>query len=802
MQDTELNEALHRAVALHGQGRLADAERLYQHVLARRPRNATALHHLGVLRCQQSRYEEGARSIRAALNIEPKLPDAHFNLGLALQRLNLPAEAIAAFDGALALTPRNAAARYQRAMLVARLGQREADALAEFETVLSIEPAHHDAQLARGVMLGKLERHAEAHDVFQNVLKAWPADLRAWNYLGITLMRLERPAAALQAFEQAAVLRSADAEIWTNRARALNKLERSKEAYESCERALRLRPDFPDALVNQSLSLAQMRRYEEAVRLLDLALKLNPRDDVAHYNRGNALGELGRHREAIESYDRALEIKPDYPEALYNRGNQLRINNELDKAIDSYERALALRPDHRYAFGNLAYCELGLCNWDKLPRLTVELASRARTGVSIVSPFTALALSDDPLVQQQCASHFVNDRVKDTALPALDKARYRSDRLRIAYVSADFRAHPVGGLIPEMIESHDRTGFEAIGISIGPDDGSEQRRRLVGAFDQFHDVNLTDDLDIAKLIQSLDCHIVVDLNGYTEHCRTQLLAYRPAPLQLHYLGYPGTSGASFIDYLVADDVVLPRDQEKFYTEHIIRLPETFFVNDSRKAISDRVPEKREMGLPYDGLVFCCFNASYKITPGMFDVWMRLLREVEGSVLWLSKPVTTACDNLRREAELRGVNPGRIVFAEKTPRLADHLARHIHADIFLDTLPYNAHTTAAEALWAGLPVITCEGQTFAGRVGASLLAAAGMPELVTTSLAEYEVAALNYARDVAARTALRQRLKDRRDTSPLFNAKRFCRHLETAFRMAWDLHDAGRPPTSFDVPRLP
>ena len=798
MWEKELNETLRRAEVLHGQGKLGEAERLYQSVLSSRPRDANALHHLGVLRCQQSRYQDGAQCIRAALSLEPRLPDAHFNLGLALQRLNLAEEAVAAFDDALACSPRQVSAHYQRGVSIARLGRIE-DALSGFDQVLLLEPNHQDAQLARGVMLGTLDRHAEACNAFQSAADVWPNDFRAWNYLGICLMHLDRHVDALRAFDEAAILRSEDAEIWTNRGKALNKLGEYEDAYQSCERALQLRPDLPDALVNQGLSLSQQRRYAEAIDRLDLALKANPSDPIALYNRGNALGQLGRNSEAIASYDRALAIKPNYPEALYNLGNQLRINNELDRAIESYELALAFWPDHRYAFGNLAYCELGLCNWEKLPPLTSELAQRAQTGLSIVSPFTALALSDDPFVQLQCAKSYVSDRVKDLPLRRHDKKGCRSDRLRIAYLSADFRTHPVGGLIPQLIETHDRRRFEVVGLSIGPDDFGEQRKRLVKAFDQFHDLNSVDDLSIALQIQNLDCHILVDLNGHTEFSRSQVLAYRPAPLQFQYLGYPGTSGASFIDYMIADQIVLPREHEGFYTERVIRLPDTFFVNDTTKAISDVVPSRRDLGLPDDGLVFCCFNASYKFTPKFFDIWMRLLLKVEGSVLWLSKPSAAAVDNLRRETGLRGVNPERIVFADRVPHLADHLARLIRADIFLDTLPYNAHTTAAEALWAGLPVITCKGTTFAGRVGASLLTAAGMPELVTTSLTEYEALALEYASDASARVAVKQKLRDQRNACPLFDTQRFCRHLEKAYQMAWDLHAGGNSPVGFDVP---
>ena len=329
-------------------------------------------------------------------------------------------------------------------------------------------------------------------------------------------------------------------------------------------------------------------------------------------------------------------------------------------------------------------------------------------------------------------------------------------------MSADYRSHPVGGLIPELIARHDRSRFEVIGISIGPDDGSELRERLA------------------------------------EHARPQILGYRPAPVQAHYLGYSGASGAAYMDYVIADPIVLPFDQQAFYREKIVHLPDTFFVNDPSKAISPRAPSRRESGLPEQAFVFCCFNASYKLTPAVFDVWMRLLKAIEHSVLWLSQPNEIAAANLRRAAHMRGVDADRIVFAARLPRLEDHLARHRLADLFLDTLPYNAHTTASEALWTGLPVITCRGTTFAGRVGASLLTAAGVPELITESLQEYEALAREVARDKKALTALRGKLADSRLSCPLFDADRFRRHLEEAFTTMWEYHRSGNTPASFSV----
>ena len=793
----QAEKRLQRALALHQQGKLAEAEQLYRDILARSPQHFEALHHLGVLKCQQSSNEEGTRLISAALQINPSSADALFNLGLGLNNLNRPAEALAAFDRVTALAPQHAQALFQRAFVLTRLGRAQ-EAIAGFDRVLAIDPRHVDAHLARGVALGMLDRNADALAAFEAALRIAPRHLRALNYRGVALARLERYADALAAYDAVLSVRADDADVWNNRATALSKLGRYQEAIAACERALQLRPRFADALVTRGTNLTRLLRYTEAVADYDAALAMRPNDALALYNRGNALSKLDRNDEAIASYDAALALKPDYPEALYNRANLLRIANRLTEAIASYEGALARRPDHPYAFGNMAHCELGLCNWDKLPRLVDELTARIREGRSIISPFVSLAFSDDPSIQLECAAAFVRDQVKCAPLPPPDPAQYASEKLRIAYVSADYRSHPVGGLIPELIARHDRSRFEVIGISIGPDDGSELRARLAAAFDRFHDVRSCDDIEAARLIRELRVHIAVDLTGHTEHARPQILGYRPAPVQAHYLGYSGASGAPYMDYVIADPIVLPFDQQAFYREKIVHLPDTFFVNDPSKAIAPRAPSRRESGLPEEAFVFCCFNSSYKLTPAVFDVWMRLLKEIEGSVLWLSEPNEIAAANLRRAAHMRGVGADRIVFAARLPRPEDHLARHRLADLFLDTLPYNAHTTASEALWTGLPVITCRGTTFAGRVGASLLAAAGVPELITESLQEYEALALRLARDKKALTALRGKLADSRLSCPLFDADRFRRHLEEAFTAMWERHRSGDTPASFSV----
>jgi protein O-GlcNAc transferase len=370
-------------------------------------------------------------------------------------------------------------------------------------------------------------------------------------------------------------------------------------------------------------------------------------------------------------------------------------------------------------------------------------------------------------------------------------------RIRVAYLSADFRGHATAYLMAGLFKQHDRSRFEIIGVSFGADDGSDMRAQLAGSFDQFLDVSAQGDREVAELLRQRGVDIAVDLKGHTEAGRPGILAYRPAPVQVTYLGYPGPLGLDFIDYVVGDKVILPLDQQPFYAEKFVHLPGTYQVNDSQRVIATRAPTRAELGLPSDAFVFCCFNHTWKITPAMFDIWMRLLRSVDGSVLWLFQSNDPACANLRKEAQARGIDPARLVFAPFRDQ-AEHLARIACADLFLDTLPCNAHTTASDALWAGVPVLTALGETFAGRVAASLLHGVGLPELITESLPEYEALARKLATDPALLQSLRRKLAHNRSRCALFDTARFTRHLESAYTTMWEIARRGEGPRSFAV----
>jgi protein O-GlcNAc transferase len=569
-------------------------------------------------------------------------------------------------------------------------------------------------------------------------------------------------------------------------------------AEEALQREVRAHPDFADAHNTLGVALVNQGRQEQALAAFLAALRIDQRHAEANNNAANALCELSRSEEAIPYLRRAVEAKPGLADAHHNLGLAMQSLQRHEEAIASFARAVAIAPQMPYALGSLVRSEIAICRWQDAEPHIAALRAQLREGAVPAVPFTVLAVSPSPEEQRRCAELYVRETLRGQPAPPGGSARHRHARIRLAYVSADFHEHATAALTARLFELHERGQFEVIGVSYGPDDGSAMRRRLIQAFDRFADVAKQSDAQAVKLLRDMELDIAVDLKGHTRGARLRIFAERAAPLQVSYLGFPGTLGAGFIDYVLADRVVIAPGDERFYAEQVVYLPDSYQVNDATRAIAQRTPSRAEMGLPEDAFVFCCFNNNFKVTPEVFDIWMRLLANVPASVLWLLEDNTGARRNLEESAAARGIDPARLVFASRM-RHEQHLARHRLADLFLDTLPYNAHTTASDALWAGLPVLTCLGATFAGRVAASLLAAVGLPELVTRSLADYEALALKLARERKLLDALRERLARNRLTHPLFDTARFCTHIEAAYRRMWEIHQRGEGPRSFSVP---
>ena len=748
------SRALKTALAHHQAGRLDRAEALYRTVLADDPDHADALHLLGVLAYQCGKPAAALQLIERALPSLAELPDAHLNYGNALRDLGRPAEAAASYRRAIALKPDHGMAHNNLARLLIDQGALAAgleNARRAAELIPDFTGAHANCA---GALLG-LERFAEAETALRRALTIQPQLASLHLDLGCALQAQKR-------FDEAAV------------------------AY---RRAAELQPDFAEAHNNLANVLKDLGKPDEALACYETALTLAPDNAVIHANLGNALRDQHRLDDAVSSYRRALALNPDYAAAHYNLGGVFADRRELGEAVVMLGRAALQLED---ATTEWFYARKRMCDWADYRKDE----AKARTAVG-KQAFALLALDSSPAEQLDCARRAAAALAVPKSLMFPRLRPKPGGRIRIGYVSANFRPHAGAFLIAGLIEQHDRQDFEIVGYAASPDDGSQMRARLASSFDRFVDISGTTDRDAARRVHAEGIDILVDLNGFTQRARTAILAYRPAPIQVNYLGYPATTGADFIDYILVDPFVVPVDQQPFFSERLVHLPDCYQCNDDKRPISDHTPSRAECGLPENGFVFCCFNNAYKITPDFFDIWMRLLGAVSGSVLWLMDDNFWEKANLAREAAARGITPERIVFAPKLPP-PDHLARHRLADLFLDTLPYNAHTTASDALWAELPLVTCAGTTFAGRVAGSLLRAIGLPELVTCSLEEYEALALRLSRDGDLLAALRARLARNKCTHPLFDTERFARNIEVAYRRMWERSRAGRPPAAFSA----
>jgi predicted O-linked N-acetylglucosamine transferase (SPINDLY family) len=649
-----------------------------------------------------------------------------------------------------------------------------------------------------GVIHGALGQHDEAITHYDKAVELAPDYFEAHGNRGTALNDLRRESEALASFDTAIRLNPHFAEAHNNRAIALRRLKRFDEALASAETAIALDPARAEAYNNRGNILRALNRSEEALADFDKAVGLKPGFADAFLNRGNVLDGLKRQEDAIASFDRSIALAPGGAQAHQNRGKVLRDLKRFDEALASYRRALELAPASARIASEVRNLEAHMGLWTEAAQAPVPLG----IGDDAFPPFYMLGFEDSPQRQLQCARNWAATGYAPTR-PTLFPCPPAGGKIRIGYFSSDYHNHATMYLMARLFELHDRSRFEIHAFSYGPDQRDEMRQRLVAGVDAFHDISEIGEEAAATLARGKGIDIAVDLKGHTRDSRSGIFAYRAAPVQVAYLGYPGTMGVDFIDYIIADAVTVPPEHQAFYSEKIAYLPNCYQPNDDRRAISDRLFSRSQLGLPETGFVFCCFNNTYKITPAEFDIWMRLLGKVDGSVLWLLKDNDWAADNLRLEARARGISPDRLVFAERMP-LADHLARHRHADLFLDTFNINAHTTASDALWAGLPVLTKLGSSFAARVAGSLLHALDMPELVTRTADAYEQCALEIATNPAALATVKARLDRNRLTAALFDTERYTRDIEALYERLLSGEQGfgtGTPVVSASLPRL-
>lgn len=651
---------------------------------------------------------------------------------------------------------------FQSAFAAFRQGQFE-PAERALRKLLRREPKHLGALNVLAIVLVSLKRHAEAEPFLKAALRLDArSDVTFYNY-GLVLKALHRPEEALQRLTEALALNPANAETLNSRGTVLNELS-----------------DYAAALAD-----------------FDRALAIDPRYGAAHFNRSKSLVELKRHDEALAACDAALALQPDMAEAWFGRGFIFaRLRRPAD-AVTAYRRALQMAPDLPRLKGNLLHQAMLICDWSDVSRLANDIEADLRAGKLAAEPFGWQGIATSEASLQRCSDLTSAAEYGRTFPAATAKSSATAGgRIRVGYLSGEFREQATALLLVGVLERHDKDAFEIVAIDNGFDDGSATRRRVIDAVDRIIDISAMSDPQAAAAIRAQGIDILVNLNGYFGGHRNGVFARRAAPIQVNYLGFPGTIG-SFMDYIIADAEVIPAEHRRFYNEKVAWLPHCYQATDDRRQIAPRAFTRGELGLPSHGFVFCCFNNAYKITPGTFDSWMRIMSGVDGSVLWLLDDHEAAVANLRREAERRGIDPARLVFA---PRLlpAEHLARHRCADLFLDTLPYNAHTTASDALWAGLPLLTCRGDTFAGRVAASLLHALDLPELVARDREQFESRAVELALSPCALGDIRAKLAAHRGTKPLFDTAQLTAHIEDAFRMMHRRQQAGLAPQHLAV----
>ena len=749
--------AVNRGIALKNLGRLEEAALCQRTALALQPDFAEAHHQLASVLLALDRPAEALESFRRATTAKPALAEAWQGAGQALLELQQPAEALSALQHAVKLNPSAPDTRRALALALLRAGHDE-EALRTIEEALSLDPGQSGSLAAKGAILERLQ---------------------------------DRPA-ALAAYDAALAKDPDDVDAMLGRAGLLRGEDAVDEALDLYDRAIALAPRRGDTYFGAGQTFMRKREFAAAARSFDEALKYLPRLALLHHQRGAALRELGFVTAALEAYDAAIAADPAYIDSYLAKAMILSDEHRWEDALEVLEAARVLDTEKDRGLGQRFGNRMQICDWTGYERDLRLLVERVAEGDDDLSSFNSLAHLDDPALQKRYvlrSSH----RLAQRALPARrDPPAAGDGRITIAYVSGDFRDHATMYLMADVFEHHDRSRFRIIALSLKKVANSTMRARVEPFFDAFHDVDDLTDREILALARQEGVEIAADLMGFTQFARPSLFAAKLAPVQANYLGYAGTTGLTAMDYVIADPVLIPEQSRQHYTEKVAYLPDSYQPNDRKRAIAEGGNDRAQHGLPENAFVFCCFNNNFKITPAVFDSWMRILAAAPDSVLWLFSYAAVVESNLRAAAAARGIDPERLVFAKRLP-LPDHLARHRAADLFLDTLPYNAHTTASDALWAGVPVLTLMGETFASRVAGSLVTAAGLPELIAPNREAYEKMAVGFYNDRESLRALRRKLADQIPHCALFDAQRYTRKLETLFEQMAERQRRGLPP---------
>ncbi len=802
---------VHLGIVFQQQHRYSESLASYDQAIAIDPDYAGAHYNKANLLQEVGRLEDSVLSYDAAVFINPSYASAYCNRGLALNALKRSIEAIASYDQAIlhnhayveayinrgiayfdsdnvaasinnydqaiALDPHSLAAFINKGIADQSLQQFE-NALASYEQALIISPNNAEANFNRGNVLNDLARYPEAIDAFNSAILVRQNYTQAIINKGISQHALSLFELAIQSFETAIATDKSSALAHFNLGVSQVKMLLNEAAIESFEQCRLIDATYPNAAYNLGNVLTTLNRHAEALLCQTQAVLENAGSAEAHYNLANTFNQLQRYDEAISSYTHAIDLNLDYYEALSNRGMAYSKLHHYEAAIADFDKALSINPDIDYLFGFNLHTKMHICDWQDFDQSVSALKRAINAQQKVVTPFPVLALLDDPEVQQK-ASALYNHQHYHALTPAPIKPYKGHGKIRVAYFSADYHNHATLHLMADLFESHDQDKFEFIGFAYGTSTEDIWRKRAKSSFFSFIDVRHISDHAVVLIARLLEIDIAIDLKGYTTEGRPGIFAERVAPIQVSYLGYPGTLASPHIDYMIVDNTLIAATQSQFYTEAMVYLPNSYQANAHKVTVSNTKVTRADVGLPKTGTVFCSFNNNYKITPTTFDSWMRILHHVEGSVLWLYANTQSAITNLKKEALNRGIDENRLIFASHIA-VEDHLARLSCADLFLDTLPYNAHTTASDALRMGVPLLTCKGSSFASRVASSLLTAVDMPELIAQNYTDYEQLAIDYGNQPEALQALKEKLQTHLKTSDLFNVQLFAQHIEAAY----------------------
>ena len=755
---------LQQAIQAFQGGNFDGAELMLKRVLQVDSKNLTGLHVLGLIKASQANYKEAADFLGRAARIDPNEASIQYNLAKALTDSGNDKEAVIHHKKAVALAPNNPEAWLNYGKTASNLGRYE-DALVWYSKALSLRPDYAEAALNKGAALNELKRYEEA---------------MTFTELGLAI----NPNLA---------------EAWSNRGVSLKELKRYEEAIDCYDRALKLKPDYHEAWSNKGVTLHALKHFDEAIDCYDRALSLKPDYHEAWLNKGVTLNELKHFDGAIDCYDRVLSLKPDFIDALVNKGMALSRSNMPEEALDSYKRAMEIEGDYAGLIGYILHAKLQLCDWTNIYVDLLNFENELKENTKVVDPFLALLLSDNLEVQKKSSEIYAKEKFILSADLGPILKRPAGPKLRLGYFSSDLYYHPVSIWLTEQLEHHDKSQFELFAFSF-TQVKDPMRARLENVFDHFIEVDGKSDLEIAQISRTLGIDIAFDLCVYTGEARPGIFAIRAAPIQVSHLGFPGTSGSSCIDYIISDSHALPEQAKQFYTEKIAYVP-CAYTYDKERQLGTEILTRAQFGLPQNSFVFTCQNGSYKIMPEVFGIWMDILKAVPGSVLWLMQPNPTATQNLIKSALSHGIESDRLIFTKREvvaadqekARISRYLASYRLADLFLDTWPYNAGTTAVDALFAGLPVLTKAGASPVSRMATSALNAIEMPELITKTAADYRTLAIELATDPKKLNLIRDKLASNKLKSPLFDSVTNTKYLESAYLRMYERYQADLQP---------